>query len=87
MRRTKDHSQRQVPYLRMQRLDSDPWRGRLSLRLRTETDRGSLKKLAAPLRDLNQVDIELLGQFGNHLLALHDYQCHRVEARPTDFAA
>lgn len=63
--------QRQLPDLRMKRLHVDQGGGSLRLRLGPEYAGGPVKELAAPLRDLVGVDIELLRQIGQRLLA-HD---------------
>lgn len=61
--------QRQLPDLRMQCLHIDRGHGSLGLRLGTEDTGGPFKKLAALLRHLVGVNIELLGQFSQRLLA------------------
>ena len=50
----------------MQNLDVDRRRG---LRLRAEHRRRALHKLAAPLRDLVRMHVELLRQLGQRLVA------------------
>src|SRR4051794_13468210 len=66
----------------MQRLHVDGWRGRVRSRLRPEHPSRPLQELSLPGRDLVGMDIELLGQFSQRLLALHGGQSHlRFESR------
>src|SRR5215207_3660549 len=66
----------------MQRLHIDSWRGRSRSRLRTEHPGSPLQELSLPGRDLVRMDIELLGQFGERLLAPYGSQGHlRFESR------
>src|SRR4051794_7941104 len=66
----------------MQRLHVDGWRGRVRSRLRPEHPSSPLQELSLPGHDLVGMDIELLGQFGQRLLAPHGGQSHlRFESR------
>src|SRR3954469_15894095 len=66
----------------MQRFHVDGWRGRVRSRLRPEHPGRPLQELSLPGRDLVGVDIELLGQFGQRLLAPYGSQGHlRFESR------
>src|SRR4051812_43501017 len=66
----------------MQRLHVDGWRGRVRSRLRPEHPSRPLQELSLPGHDLVGMDIELLGQFGQRLLAPHGSQSHlRFESR------
>jgi hypothetical protein len=66
----------------MQRLHVDRWCGSLGLRFGPEHAGGPVKKLAAPLRDLVGVHVELLRQIGQRLLALDRRQSDlRLESR------
>ena len=73
--------QRQLPDLGVQRLQIHWRRARLALLL-TENARRSFEKLGFPLRDLIGVNVELLRQFGQRLLALQSRKGHfRLEGR------
>ena len=50
--------------------------GRLAIALRSENPRRPFKQLAAPRRDVVRVNVELLRQLGQRLLALHGSQGH-----------
>src|SRR5215204_1849208 len=64
----------------MERLHIDGRRSRF--RLRTEHPGGPLQELSLPGRDLVGMDIELLSQFGQRLLAPHGGQSHlRLKSR------
>src|SRR5215204_4640162 len=64
----------------MERLHIDGRRSRF--RLRTEHPGGPLQELSLPGRDLVGMNIELLGQFSQRLLAPHGSQSHlRLEGR------
>src|SRR4051794_31401331 len=66
----------------MQRLHVDGWRGRFRSRLRTEHPGRPLQELSLPGRDLVGMNIELLRQLSQRLLALHGSQGHlRFESR------
>src|SRR5215211_8427864 len=66
----------------MERLHVDGWRGRFRSRLRTEHPGSPLQELSFPGRDLVGMDIELLSQFGQRLLAPHGGQSHlRLKSR------
>src|SRR3954463_6488620 len=57
-------------------------RGRCRSRLRTEHPGSPVQELSLPGRDLVRVHVELLGQLGQRLLALHGSQGHlRLEGR------
>ena len=73
--------ERQLPDLRMQGPHVHD-RGSLRRGDRAEDAGGAFQKLRAPLRDLVWVNIELLGQLGQRLLASDGRQCHfRFEGR------
>src|SRR4051794_11374354 len=66
----------------MQRLHVDGWRGRVRSRLRPEHPGRPLQELSLPGRDLVGMNVKLLRQFGQRLLALHGSQGHlRFESR------
>src|SRR4051794_38767694 len=64
------------------RLHVDGWRGRVRSRLRPEHPGRPLQELSLPGHDLVGMDIELLGQLSQRLLAPHRSQGHlRFESR------
>src|SRR3954466_8538795 len=66
----------------MQRLHVDGWRGRVRSRLRTEHPGRPLQELSLPGRDLVGMNVKLLRQLSQRLLALHGSQGHlRFESR------
>src|ERR671929_2148341 len=72
--RTKIVGQRQLADLGMKRLHVEGWRGRLGLR--TKHPGSPFQELSLPGRDLVWMYIELLGEFGQRLLASHGSQGH-----------
>src|SRR3954451_16197668 len=66
----------------MEGFDVDRWCARLGPGFRPEHPGSSFEKQPLPGRDLVRVDVELLRQFGQHLLALDGGQSHlRLESR------
>src|SRR3954453_18504536 len=66
----------------MEGFDVDRWRARLGPGFRPEHPGSSFEKQRLPGRDLVRVDVELLRQLGQRLLALEGGQSHlRLESR------
>src|SRR4051812_23083988 len=66
----------------MQRFHVDGWRGRVRSRLRPEHPGRPLQELSLPGRDLVGMNVKLLRQFGQRLLAPYGSQGHlRFESR------
>src|SRR5215213_6081919 len=66
----------------MQRFHVDGWRGRVRSRLRPEHPGRPVQELSLPGRDLVGMNVKLLRQFGQRLLAPHGGQGHlRLEIR------
>ena len=75
-------SQRQLSDLRMERLQIHRWSNGAGLGLGAEYSGSPLQKLRLPLRDLVDVNVELLRQFDQRLLALQGSQRNfRLERR------
>lgn len=74
-RRIKIILQRQLPDLRVQRLQVDRWLARRLARCAEYISR-TLLKLSLPFGDLVRMYIELLGQFGQCTFTPYRCQCH-----------
>jgi hypothetical protein len=86
-RRAKNWSQRQLPDLRMQSLHVND-RLRLGFRRRAKNHGGAFQELIAPLLDPDRMDIKVLRQLDQGLLALDRCNGHlRLEGRTRDFGA
>lgn len=78
----KNVHQRQLADFGMQRLHVDRRLCRFAMAVRSENPGSAFQQLPPPGRDLVRVNVKLLCQLGQRLLAPHGSQCHlRLESR------